>query len=603
MTENIQYIGKTIIAKGYEPDNFYCHAILNEKYATRLDLQEPGTVYEILEGRSGDRCYGIVEKSIRVSERDPISEHLSLEATREPITSLVIKLKVIRESGITAPVGRHPIKLAGAHGIRIAFNIEEEGIPIGVYTLLSGIPSQTCKVNLPIDYVLGPEAAHINTGGQTGYAKTAWNLLCCHAILSNKEISDKICIIAFNVKADDLLWVDKENTELTEEDRKIYKLMGLEPKPFENVRIFAPEHPINEGEPNSIRFDATPFSWKWKDIKDQLHFAVSPEDWDDRLEALLTDLRLIEEIQDFDDAIGELDSMIEEADRGWIKSRTGATHHVATALKARRILGSIRDRFRGLIEGTSAPLPVDELLVGGRISVIDVQRLNASAQRLVFSKIHADTIRRLEDGKAKVNRIIYMIDELNKFAPKVAKPPISGIRYIVDDIAARGRSIGAILFGIEQYPSQISEATTGNVSTLVLCRMKPTELDARLYTGISREIKHMIQRLPKGYAIVVHDRFTSPILIRFPRPPCAQKRPIEYELLREIWNRIDKERRKEVLKKFQELLKSTPYEELERVLNQYVEEGVLSERVVQHFLEERRKREKIVEVSIKREVP
>lgn len=593
MKEERSPIGKTIIAKGYEPDNFTCWAVLNDENATRLDLQEPGIVYEILEGRDGDRCYGIVEKTMRLSERTPVSEHLSMEtpATKEPITSSVMRLSVFRESGITAPVGRHPIRLADSHGIRLAFNIEEEGLPIGIYTLLSGIPPQTCKVNLPVDYVLGPEAAHINTGGQTGYAKTAWNLLCCHAILSNKEIRDEICIIAFNVKADDLLWVDKENTELDEDDLKLYELMGLEPKPFKNVRIFAPEHPTKEREPNSLRFDATAFSWQWSDIKDQLHFAISPEDWDDRLEALLTDLCLIEEIQDFEDAIDELDDMIRNARGQWVTSRTGATHHGATALKAKRILQGIRNRFKGLIEGKSKPLPINELLVGGRLSVVDVQRLSPPAQRLVFSKIHADTMHRLEEGTAGVRKIVYMIDELNKFAPKVAKPPISGIRYIVDDIAARGRSIGAILFGIEQYPSDISDATIGNVSTLILCRMKSTELDAHLYRGISREVKQIIQRLPKGYAIIIHDRFTSPILIRFPRPPCAQKRPIEYSLLSHVASKIEKNRRKDVLGRLEMILKEYPYDKLKEILHSYVKNGLLPEKFVQIFLEEKAKTE------------
>ncbi|RJS91381.1 ATP-binding protein [Candidatus Bathyarchaeota archaeon] len=587
MREDNMPVGKTIIAKGFEPDNFICWAELNDENIMRLDLQEPGVVYEILEGREEDKCYGIVEKTIKTSDRDVISEQLSIESAKEPITASVMMLRVIRKSGVTAPVGRHPIKLADASGIQTAFNIKEDGIPVGVYTLLSGIPPQTCVVKLPFEYVLGPEAAHINTGGQTGYAKTAWNLLCCRAILSDKELSKETCIIAFNVKADDLLWVDKENTELKSEDLELYKLMKLEPKPFEDVKIFAPEHPVEINEPNSLRFDAIAFSWRWNDIKDQLHFAISPEDWDDKLEALLTDLCSIEEIQSFDDAILELEYMIREGERGWVTSRTGATHHSATALKAKRILEGIRNRFRGLIEGKSEPLPIEDLLVKGRLSVIDVQRLSEPAQRLVFSKVHADTIRKLEEGTAGVKKIVYLIDELNKFAPKAAKPPISGIRDIIDDIAARGRSIGAILMGIEQYPSQISDTTTGNVSTFILCRMKAPELDAHLYRGISNQVRQVIQRLPKGYAVIVHDTFTSPIIIRFPRPPCAQHRPIEYDLLSYIASKTPRKNRADVIKEFQKILKEKPYEELREILHKYIDQGLLPKDLVQAYLNEK----------------
>lgn len=35
----------------------------------RLDLQELGVVYEILNGGEVDRCHGIVEKTMKLSER------------------------------------------------------------------------------------------------------------------------------------------------------------------------------------------------------------------------------------------------------------------------------------------------------------------------------------------------------------------------------------------------------------------------------------------------------------------------------------------------------------------------------------------------------
>ena len=103
----------------------------------------------------------------------------------------------------------------------------------------------------------------------------------------------------------------------------------------------------------------------------------------------------------------------------------------------------------------------------------------------------------------------------------------------------------------------------------------------------------MIQRLPKGYAVVIHDRFTSPVLVRFPRPPCAQKRPIEYEILSYIASKVPKERVNEVIEKIRRALKEKPYEELKEILSEWVNQGFLPEKLIQEYLE-RRKRYKEV---------
>lgn len=242
----------------------------------------------------------------------------------------------------------------------------------------------------------------------------------------------------------------------------------------------------------------------------------------------MADLISLEEVQTFGDAIDELKAMIESERAGWATSRAGGQHHTATVRKCRRILEGMVSRFKALLvqENKSKPIEMDDLFVEGKFNVIDVQRLRPPAQRLVISKIYEDTVRILERGHKKVDKVIYLVDELNKFAPReAAKGPMAGIKSIIDDMASRGRSIGAILLGIQQYPSQISNDVVGNVATFMYCRMKPAELSATIYRGVPKEVRQIIQRLPKGYAIIVHDTFTGPIIARFPRPPCAQIKP------------------------------------------------------------------------------
>lgn len=520
-------VGKTEAASGYLPKPYYCWASIYQKYASIAELMQTGFVYEILEeNRPHDRCYGIVESS--TIETDQRAE-LALFREKPALRTRYVKLRIIRESGLDAPVDAGcKIKVAGPEAIRVAYNIPGEGVTIGLFTLPAGYPAKAPPVKLPYDYFLGKEAAHGNTGGQSGWGKTGLNLIICKSILSDEKTSKDTCIIAFNVKADDLLWVDKQNPELTEEDKKIYEAINLPCEPFQNVTIFAPEKASLNGEPNSLRQDARAWSWEWVDVKDQLAFGIAPEDWDYRLEALLSDLKA-QDVREFREVVNLLDEWIEGASKrgagGWYHG-----HHIATIRKAKRIIEKgFMETFKGLIGGTANPLPLKEQLKPSHFVVIDISRpsLTDSARRLIVGKVVSDARNYLEEGGVEVKRIVFLIDELNRFAPRDAKGPIAGIRAIIDRIASEGRGIGCILLGVEQYPSNISYNIIGNVSTKMYVRTKPTELDAAVYRGYSQAAKNFLStNRRKGIALIDHDTFNDLVLVRFPRPPCAQKRRV-----------------------------------------------------------------------------
>lgn len=518
-------VGQTIAAGKYLPGPYYCWAYLKRDYVDRIELMQTGFVYEILENRPNDKCYGVVEESTIETDQRIIVAPLS---TKKGLRTKLIKLRVMRESGLDAPVDEKcPIAVASPEILRMAYNIPEKGIAAGVFTLPAGYPARTCPVKLPYEYFLGREAAHGNTGGQSGWGKTGLNLVICKSILSDPEISKDTCVVAFNVKADDLLWVDKPNPELTEEDKKIYEIMGIPCKEFQDVSFFAPERIDLNGRPNSLREDATAFTWEWSDVKEQLAFGIAPEDWDYRLEALLSDLKA-QDVNEF----REVDSLLD----GWIEgaSQRGAAgwyhgHHVATIRKAKRIIGKgFMEAFKGLIGGTLVALPLQEQLKPARFIVIDISRptLTDSARRLIVGKIVSDARNYLEQKEVEVKRIVFLVDELNRFAPREARGPIAGIRAIIDRIASEGRGIGCILLGVEQYPSEISNDITGNTSTMMYVRTKWTELTSTVYRGYPTTAKNFLSSSRiKGQVLIDHDTFNTLVLARFPRPPCAQVRP------------------------------------------------------------------------------
>ena len=476
-------LGHTIIADNHEPSNFDCYAVLTVDADENKELQEPGVVYEIIEPDTDNKCFGIVDESTRMSDRDVISEELSQQGSqdREPLTSTVLKLQTFRESGLSTPVGRNAVERAGSEGIRTAYDIPAGGIPIGLYTLPSGLPEETTPVRLPPEYVVGPEAAHINIGGKTGYAKTSMGLVTCKSILTEPGLENETTVIAFNVKADDLLWVDKENEEIEDIDREIYDRMGINPKPFGSVEVLAPEKPNAPNQPNSERIDATPFSYVWEDVSSQVNLIVSQGDMDAKLRGVFNDLNRMmgaDNIIKFNDAITDLDRLIQNNQGdAWIDFPGAGQHNQYTVIKARRVLEGTLAELEGLLDGRANEPDIENLIAPGQFNVIDISELPSTGQRLVVSKIRRDVTQLLERNRAGVENAIFFADELNKFAPRNPRGQLARLKEELDDTAERGRAVGATLLGVEQYPSEISSAIIGNVATKAYSRLGRQEME------------------------------------------------------------------------------------------------------------------------------
>src|SRR5207237_6075308 len=111
------------------------------------------------------------------------------------------------------------------------------GIPIGVYRA----GGTDAPIYLDADFLIGPEAAHLNITGVSGLAtKTSaieWILSSIFTHFPEKKGS--VAAVCFNVKGPDLCFLDQPG-EIEDSDRIIHHLCGVEPKPFEKVQYFAP---------------------------------------------------------------------------------------------------------------------------------------------------------------------------------------------------------------------------------------------------------------------------------------------------------------------------------------------------------------------------
>ncbi len=199
------------------------------------------------------------------------------------------------------------------------------------------------------------------------------------------------------------------------------------------------------------------------------------------------------------------------------------THHTATIRKVRNRLNGIVSRAHGLVVNDDA---VSDLPWGRfedrAVYVVDVANVEPEAQDLVFARVVSKLREGLESGTLGVNHVIVFADELNKYAP--SDGPDTYVRKMLLDISERGRYLGLVLFGAQQFRSQVHRRVVGNCGSAVYGRMDMDELATPGYAVLSHATKTKLASLPKGDLMVRHPHFTQPVFVRFPKPAVMRGR-------------------------------------------------------------------------------
>jgi len=404
-------------------------------------------------------------------------------------------------------------------------------IPIGLYT--SG--GLEAPVYLDADFLLGPEAAHLNISGVSGLATktSAVEFLLASIFRHFPSHKGRIAAVCFNVKGPDLCFLDRPG-ELDAEDRRRYARLDVEPRPFERVRYFAPfkadgvnlntlrTHPDLAG-------DVDPLVWGLQEVLDFAEVLLNRDDIDAKADAFIDFLADRVLNKDFDDGFGrqhrvqnfaDLDALFRAIFDGLEatgRSDMWRTHHIATIRKVRNRLANISTRCKGLVtdDGPSNDLPWGEFQ-DRTVYVVDVANVDPLGQDLVFARVVSKLREHLERRDLGVDAVVVFVDELNKYAP--ADGPETYVKKMLLDISERGRYLGLVLFGAEQFRSQVHRRIVGNAGTLVYGRMDMDELATPGYQVLSPATKIKLATLPIGELMVRHPHFTQPIFVRFPRP-------------------------------------------------------------------------------------
>jgi uncharacterized protein len=464
-------------------------------------------------------------------------------ANTERIGMNYVKARVVGNTeGIFTPVlDGHLVSLADEEDVKKALGLDEikNPLPCGYIEMYEPPHSIKIPVHFNSHFLIGPEGAHLNISGISGLAsKTSYAMFLLKAIqnqyLSLKNESESVAFVILNVKGKDLLAIDEPNKELGKQDQDIYEMLELDPKPFSNVKYYYPysdAFPTTYAQKEDVKSQITlgkgfQFKYIFEEDKDSIDLLFS--NVDDPTQTMESIVNYIATGQGKFDGITNWKELLTEIYEHTKKGETGKDKEITIASwrKFYRLFRKTLDKSsifaNRLGEGEVRLQEQIMNIQKNDVYVIDVARLDEETQGFVFG----DVMRAVYDLKlGQIDRkesdipskIIIFIDELNKYASKDV-PKSSPILRQLLDITERGRSLGIILFGAEQFRSDIHDRVKGNCASYAYGRTNAIEVSKGDYHFVPPVYKSMLTRLKQGEYIIQNPVFRSLLSIKFPRP-------------------------------------------------------------------------------------
>jgi len=441
------------------------------------------------------------------------------------------------------------VSLCTEDDIKIALGLSDQDVknPLvcGYLQMYQGEAAIKVKVVLNSNFLLGPDGAHINVSGISGLAaKTSYSMFLLKAI-QEKFIADNnesIAFVFFNVKGRDLMAIDQINEELSNTDKDIYKSLGLSGKPFENVTYYYPY--CKDKTVSQVQSYAQP-----QDVQTQIDNGIAKKykfTFENSVEKL--DLLLANE----DDSSGTLESCVNyiingQGDFGSVSKWSTLLQKIQDCTKTqgsggnkndiqvtswRKFSRCVKKAINNEVFATNISPNIGEVditnviaqnLRSNQVAVIDIARLDDSTQSFVFGAV-ARAIYDLKLGAERSDipdKIVIFVDELNKYASNDV-PKNSPILKQLLDIAERGRSLGIILFSVEQFRSAIHDRVKGNCATQAYGRTNSIEVSKSDYRYIPKVYQNMMTRLTQGEYIISNPALRSLVNVKFPNPTYKQ---------------------------------------------------------------------------------
>ena len=519
------------------------------------------------------RTYGVITEAEAVyegaqyeSDTHRIAE-LGIMPAAKVRTARVAVTRVDPEVWVSADPGEEVARATGEERRKALYADEmERPLPIGLGR--DGAP-----VHVDLDFFDGRKGGHMSISGISGVAtKTSFALFFLRMLTSTPEVvgsgAANLRVLVFNVKGEDLLWLDRPNAsfEAHEGAREGWTALGVDPAPFPSVRFWAPPRrqsgdvvvPDTGGRFEGVEvFSWTPRAFIDQDLlefcftdasdaKNQIPFirervqlqlrrwavgvdgmpgavalrdpAQSPDGhaWsrDDRIPAAQADVV----ITDLPSLVRALEVHLEpddgsEADAAWTARVMPGT--VAAFL---RRLHAASARLGHLVRA-DADRRIDR--GAANVTVVAIQSLHEQAQRFVVGALLRETFKEKEDTGQRLPLSVIVLDELNKYAPRDGTGPL---KDMLIDIAQRGRSLGVLLVGAQQTASRVAPEVLENAAIRVTGRLDSAEAERAEYGWMLPSTRARARLLKPGTMVVSQPAIPVPLVVTFPFPPWATRK-------------------------------------------------------------------------------
>jgi len=523
---------------------------------------EPAEFYGLVtEVYRRSRRLSIIEEADRFDSRP--NEDVALDS--KGVTYAQVRVLASRPTLFAPPKEDAAVHPATEEHARVAYGFDEMASPMVIGLVRNGGNATAGRAFIDTDYLMGAQGGHLNVTGIAGVGtKSTLLTIVLRQLLNwaeerkaespNDPDRPQIKAVILNVKGFDLFWMTEYSNSFTTEDAQTWREMGWgEPRPMA-CDLFAPVDPrsgqaVQIGCPGNVNA----YSWGLADVleSDLFSYLFSDTDrQDDNFQLVLADIErlLIEEIrrgpnitravrrdvpQTFQDLFdwfrhGMNGDFAEGDQHGpilWSRLQQLGQHHEGTVRRFYRRLRRIVYESSGVFaydQPRGAPLDL-RAFTPGHPAVVDIASLtDRHLQRFVVAAL-LHQARDLQTGPNATRGMhyVFVLDELNRFAPKGHSDPIT---LLVEEVAAELRSRGVILLGAQQQASLVSARVVENASIRAVGRTGGHELAQDMFSFLPGELRDFVEKQGPADKVVYMPSFREPMMIRLPRAPWAMRR-------------------------------------------------------------------------------
>ena len=396
-----------------------------------------------------------------------------------------------------------------------------------------------------LEFLDGTRGAHVNISGISGVAtKTTYATFLLHSLFQSGVLGGEAHntrALIFNVKGEDLLFLDHDNRQLDPAEHAKYEALGLSGGAFKSVELWAPpRRGATTAVPDTgARLDGVgAFFWTLDEFcSDELLPFLFADAADDRQQYTMIVHHLTAKLKreaislgdggvriegrsarTFRDFVDVLSDLLEAEDTA--SDWAGRAIGVGTINAFIRRLHSAGKHLDHLIRGDLPNPERHRITRDQQITVVDIHTLHDRAKRFVVGVVLRRTFEDKERSGQARPLVFVVLDELNKYAPRDGSSPI---KEVLLDIAERGRSLGIILVGAQQTASEVERRIIANSAIRVVGRLDTAEAGREEYGFLPPVLRQRATIAKPGTMILSQPELPVPLVCEFPFPAWATR--------------------------------------------------------------------------------